>query len=265
MNKQKHLEKLEKYVHLGKADLHIHSNYSDAKPGILEILNYVENNTDLDIIAITDHDTIDGALEAQRLMEDNKYRFELIVGEEVSTKEGHIVGLFLKENIKPGMSVRKTLEEIHNQGGISIAVHPFQHTRFKNPKIIVMDGMGLVNLVKEKDCIDAVEIVNATPTLSEENLSADFINGTLVRKAEIGSSDAHILDAIGMGYTIFEGKTSEELRRAIKYIQTRAMHKKWAIFALFKYLFFFIPKGIRLAVYTIFHGRTEKKHRVVKK
>jgi len=265
MEKEKPLKKLEKKVNLGKADLHIHSNHSDAKPSILEILEYVEEKTDLNIIAIADHDTMDGYFEALELIKLKKYRFDIVPAEEISTKEGHILGLFLSEPIKPGLSILQTLSEIHKQHGIAVAVHPFQHTRFKNPKMIVMDGVGFVNLVKNKENFDAVEIVNATPTLSEENLSADFINTTLIMKAEIGSSDAHILDAIGMGYTLFEGKSATELRIAIEKTQTKAMHNKWAVMALFKYLFFFIPKGLRLGIYTLFHGRTEKKHRITRR
>ena len=93
------IKNIEKHTrtHLGKADLHIHSNCSDGKPSIEEILEYVEHKTDLDVIAITDHDTIDGALLAQELMKRKKYRFEVIIGEEISTKRGHIIGLFLKK------------------------------------------------------------------------------------------------------------------------------------------------------------------------
>lgn len=265
MSQENSLQKIEKYSHLGKADLHIHSDHSDGRPSISQIIDYVEYKTNLDIIAITDHDTIAGALEAKKIISSGKYRFDVIVGEEVSTKEGHLVGLFLKNKIAPGMSIPETIKEIRRQNGVVVAVHPFQHTRFRNPKMVVMDGMGIVNLIKEKNNLDAVEIVNATPTLSEENLSADFINSTLVLKAELGSSDAHILEAIGMGYTLFEGRTSGDLRREIGQAQTRAMHKKWAAMALLKYFFFFIPKGFRLAIYTLFHGRTEKKHRIVKK
>ena len=80
---------------LGKADLHIHTNYSDGKPSVEEILEYVQNKTDLDVIAITDHDTIEGAVLAKKIASEKKYRFEVIIGEEVSAQEGHIVGLFL--------------------------------------------------------------------------------------------------------------------------------------------------------------------------
>ena len=88
-------KKIENLAGLGKADYHIHSNFSDGKPSVEEILDWVENQTDLDLIAITDHDTVDGAMLAKQIMNEKSFRFSLIIGEEISTKSGHIIGLFL--------------------------------------------------------------------------------------------------------------------------------------------------------------------------
>jgi hypothetical protein len=260
---KKGIHKIEDLAHLGKADLHIHSNYSDGQPSIEEILDYVEKSTDLNIIAITDHDTIEGALLAKKIMTTKKYRFELVIGEEVTSKDGHILGLFLKEKVPGGHSAHHTIEKIREQGGIAIASHPFMHTRWRNPNITLMDGIGFITLMREKKNLNGLEIVNATPTLAEENLQAAFINKTIVGKAETGSSDAHILEAIGKGYTLFEGKTSTDLYHAIRHHQTQAMYDKWTLLALFRYLFFFIPKGLRMAWYTFQRGRSAKRPQIV--
>jgi len=244
---------------LGRADLHIHSSYSDAQPTIEEILDYVENETDLDIIAITDHDTIDGALFAKQIMKKKKYRFELIIGEEISTKEGHLLGLFLDKAIPAKIDLHDAILEIKKQNGLAIVPHAFQLTRMNNGKNVTMDGIGRTNLLREKRSVDGVEVINATPTLDQENIKATLINSTLVVQAEIGDSDAHILDAIGKAYTVFEGKTVQELRSAIKKNQTKALHEKWALLALVKYLFFFIPIGLRMFWYTIIHGIVRPK------
>lgn len=253
------LKKIEDLAHLGKADLHMHSNHSDGRPTVQEILDYVENKTDLDVISISDHDTMDGVFEAEKLMGQKKYRFDLIPGEEVSSKEGHILGLFLEEKIRSGMSAHNTLKEIRRQGGIGIAAHPFEHLRYREPNGLTMDGVGLLTLIKEKKLFHGIEIVNATPTLGEENYRAGFINRTLLFKAETGSSDAHIVEAIGKGYTLFEGKSAADLRHALSHHQTQAMYARWTFFALFKYLFFFIPIGIRMFFFTLWHGKSEKK------
>ncbi|MDO8444282.1 MAG: PHP domain-containing protein [bacterium] len=253
------IKQIEKLKHLGKADLHMHSNHSDGRPTVEEILEYVENQTDLDVIAITDHDTMDGAFEAVELMRKKKYRFELILGEEVSSKEGHVLSLFLTEKIKAGMSAHATIKEVRAQGGIAIAAHPFEHLRYRLPNGLTMDGVGLMTLLAEKKGWHGIEIVNATPTLGAENLRAAFINRTILLKAETGSSDAHIVEAIGKGYTLFEGKTAVELRHAIAHHQTQAMNARWNFYALFRYAFFFIPVGLRLFFFTLIHGKSPKK------
>ncbi len=261
MTEKQGIYKIEEFKHLGKADLHIHSNYSDAKPSIQEILDYVEEKTDLDVIAITDHDTIEGALEAVNLMKKKKYRFELIIGEEMTSNQGHILGLFLKEKIPAGLTAKETLKRIHKQGGFSIAAHPFQSTRMQDPKMPTLQGIGIITLIKEKKGIDGVEIVNASPNLKSENIEANVINKALLFKTETGSSDAHIVDAIGIGYTLFEGKTVEELRYALEHCQTQAMYGRWTLRALIRLAFFFIPTGFRILIYTILHGRVKNGNR----
>ena len=259
----KPIKDIEKLKKLGKADLHMHSCHSDGRPTILEFLEYVEDHTDLDVIAITDHNTMDGAFEAAELIAKKQYRFELILGEEVSSKEGHILSLFLTKPIKAGMSAHNTIKAVREQGGIAIAAHPFEHMRYRLPNDLTMDGVGLMTLLVEKKGWHGIEIVNATPTLGAENLRAAFINRTVLLKAETGSSDAHIVEAIGKGYTLFEGKTAIELRHAIAHHQTQAMNAKWNFYALLRYAFFFIPVGLRLFFFTLFHGKSPKKIDIV--
>src|SRR4030042_2383291 len=136
------IHKIEDLQHLGKADYHIHTRYSDGKPTPQEVLDYVENHTDLAVIAITDHDTLEGALGAQKLMKGKNYRFELIIGEEMTSKDGHIIGLFLKERVEPGLSAEETVAAIKKQGGIVIAAHPFERTDWNNQTRPMMNGVG---------------------------------------------------------------------------------------------------------------------------
>lgn len=249
---------------LSKADLHMHSKFSDGSASIEEILHYVQHETNLDVIAITDHDTIEGALYAKEIMKKHKYRFELIVGEEVSSNEGHIIGLFLHKKIEPCQSAHETLKQIHAQGGIAIAAHPFYKSRMNSGKITWAHGVGATTLIQEKTHFNAIETVNATPTFEEENLRAKYINRLLLLRAETGSSDAHILQAIGKGYTLFEGKTSHALREAILDHQTQAMNDKWDILGVVRYAYFFLPLGFRTAWNTLIHGRRNRELDIVK-
>lgn len=255
------IKKLEAFIHLNKADLHIHSNYSDGKPTIEEILNYVQNLTDLRAIAITDHDTIEGAVFARDLCLQRKYRFDLIVGEEITCREGHILGLYLHSKIEPNQRAAAVIDQIHEQGGIAIAAHPFYHTRVKNPNMITMDGIGYRSLIKLHDKIDGVEIVNATPTLSDQNIAASILNRTMLYRAETGSSDAHIVEAIGHGYTLYEGGGMSDLKKALNHHQTQAIFTGWSFLGLLKYAWFFLPRGIRLLWFSFFirfHPKTKR-------
>lgn len=243
---------------LSKADLHMHTTFSDGQAKVEDVINYVVNKTDLRIIAITDHNCITGALIAQDIVKEKKLPIEIIVGEEVSTRSGHVIGLFLKKEIPANLSVRETIKRIKKQNGLVIIPHPFYFTVINTSiKHEVMNGIGLREIMKNYKYIDAIETVDGTPTLADENLTAHIWNSTLIHKAETGSSDAHILNAIGMGYTIFEGTTGADLRHAIKTAQTRAVARRWGFLGLAKYAFFFFPKAIRFGIYTLIHGKNK--------
>ncbi|MBK7452007.1 MAG: PHP domain-containing protein [Anaerolineales bacterium] len=107
---------------MGTADLHIHSIYSlDATTTVRAILKQAAD-VGLNVIAVTDHDEIRGSLEAQQLAP--QYGIEAIPGAEISTKDGHLVALFIKTLPPSGLSIIDTLIWIGKQGGIAIAPHP---------------------------------------------------------------------------------------------------------------------------------------------
>ena len=103
----------------GRADLHIHTMASDGTAGVAQVLARAEELR-LDVIAITDHDRIDAAKAAQAIAIKNKLRVQVIVGEEISTLQGHVLGLFLEERVRPLRSLRRTIAEIHELSLIHI-------------------------------------------------------------------------------------------------------------------------------------------------
>lgn len=222
---------------VGMADLHIHSTYSDSCHTIEEVLDFVNSRTDLDVIAITDHDTISGAVEARRIAASRGYEFDIIVGEEITTRDGHILGLFLSERIPPGLSVSETLALIRAQGGIAVAAHPFYTSKVKSRKYITANGVGREHLMNET--FDAIETINVTPSFESNNVETQRLNHHL-RRPELGGSDAHIKEAIGKGYTFFPGNTAVELKQAILNNETVALREKWRFNELVKYSRFFI-------------------------
>lgn len=199
----------------GKADLHIHSNHSDGAATIPEIMEYVAHHTDLDVIAITDHNTIEGALFAKSLSE--LYDFEVIVGEEVSSADGHIIGLFLTEEIPAGMTPAETVAAIESQGGIAIVAHPFSNQGVFGPF-----GRKMFASAVNDWAFHALEIYNSLPFLVWANGVAAKIFAGGHGIAATGGSDAHFLEAVGKGFTRFRGRGAEELRTSILALETRA-------------------------------------------
>jgi predicted metal-dependent phosphoesterase TrpH len=213
----------------GRADLHMHTTASDGWPTPQELVDHAARRASLSVIAVTDHDTIEGALRAREHAA-KRARLHVIVGEEVSSRDGHIVALFLERRIRPGMSAAATVHAIHDQGGLAVAVHPFWRTErvARNGRV---HGVGW--LAAELD-FDGIEVENATPGFYVFNQLAHRLNLGL-GAAELGSSDAHILDAVGRAYTEFPGKTPEALRAAIESGTTVARRRRYRAMGLMRY------------------------------
>lgn len=214
---------------LGRADLHMHTNFSDGWPAPEQLVRHVVARGCLDVIAVTDHDTIEGALRAA------DYSAALggppvILGEEVSSRDGHIVGLWLSRRVLPGLSAAATIHAIHAQGGLAFAAHPFWRTE-RRARGRTVHGVGW--LAGELD-FDGIEVENSTPGFFPFNQLAWRLNAA-ARKAALGNSDAHILDAIGTAYTAFPGRTEAALRKAIEQGRTSAERERHRVVGLVRY------------------------------
>lgn len=185
-----------------KADIHIHTHHSDGTASVRQLLAHVAKHTDLRVIAVTDHDTLTGALKAQHCADD--YGIEVVVGEEVSTAEGHLLALFIREHLVPGKPAADTIREVHAQGGLCIAPHPFD---WSTPSL----GRHIATLD-----LDAIEVFNASLAWPRHkaNRTAQH-TAVALRCPVIGGSDAHSLATVGRGFTTFPGSTAEDLRQAI--------------------------------------------------
>lgn len=194
------------------ADLHIHTTASDGVPSPEAVLEWVCSMTDLKVIAITDHNTNAGALEAVEIVREKQFPVEVIVGQEVESSDGHILGLWTPKRIDPGMPAAETVAAIHAQGGFAIAAHPFA------PRFWAKAGLDRGSrAVYETVDYDALEIANSTPLLFAANwLARVYHTSCGDRFACTGGSDAHILPVIGTSRTYFPGETAEDLRRALE-------------------------------------------------
>jgi predicted metal-dependent phosphoesterase TrpH len=222
---------------VGKADLHLHTTFSDGAITVPALLD-VAAQRELSGLALTDHDTIAGAEKARQFAWRDGYPVEIIVGEEVTTRDGHIVGLFLREAIPPGLSAAATVAAIHAQGGLAFAPHPFfnDHPRRQRRK---MDSIGHLAATLP---LDAIEVDNSTPCLEWANLQARRFalrHGLPM----LGASDAHIPAAVGKSHTLFPGHGARALHRAIRAGTVLPGTCRYGPLDLFRYLCFWLGYG----------------------
>jgi predicted metal-dependent phosphoesterase TrpH len=200
-----------RHQRVGRADLHMHTTASDGVGTVREVLAFAQRYTDLDVIAITDHDTIDGALRGRDLVAAGDYRFELVIGEEISTREGHLLALFLEQRIPPGLSIERSIDLVHEQGGLAIVAHPFNRIFRHSVQRSVMDRLWRQPAVHP----DGMETLNGSFAGIGSSRVAMTLSRRYYRWAETGGSDAHTTTAIGCARTHFVGQTAADLRTSI--------------------------------------------------
>jgi len=189
----------------GKADLHVHTYHStDALSSIRAVLKRAKKQQ-MDIVAITDHNTIKGAQKAQKIAPE--FGIQIVVGEEITTKEGDLIALFIEEKIKSGRLVLETIKEIHRQGGLAIVPHPNNW---------FLGGISTKVLLKIFDKLDGIELFNGSWTGGIKRKESTKLNELLFDLAPLGGSDAHLARQVGCAYTVFPGKTPDDLYLAIK-------------------------------------------------
>ena len=165
-----------------RADLHVHSSYSNDGQSTVEEIMGSAKKKGLGCIAICDHNVFK-AYEAA-----SKYDIIVIPAEEVSSAEGHILAYGIDREIERGKEVLETIDLIHDAGGIAVAAHPYRW----------WSGLGEKNVVAE---FDAVEIFNARSTKGSNN-KAKKLAGRM-NKPFTGGSDAHHASCVGDAYTEF--------------------------------------------------------------
>ncbi|MDO8187026.1 glycosyltransferase [Conexibacter sp. JD483] len=165
-------------------DLHMHTDHSGDCATPVEVLLAQAKARGLGAIAVTDHNEISGALEAQAKAEGIK----VIVGEEVKTKDqGEVIGLFLRELIPRGLSLEQTIAEIKRQGGLVYVPHPFDRMHS------VPDYEHLLAVL---DDVDAIEVFNPRIAIHEFNEEAVRFAAKYRVPAGAGS-DAHVAQGLG--------------------------------------------------------------------
>lgn len=183
-----------------KSEFHVHTRYSkDSMLGKYLILLVCKIKR-INCIAITDHNEIKGALKYSKLLQ--KYNIQVIIGEEIFTSDGEIIGLFLKDKILPKLSVKETIKQIKSQGGLVYVPHPYDEKRKKT----VLKEECIKEFSKE---IDVIEVHNGRNI--EENY--DDVQRKIAKENNILpiiGSDAHIVWELGRNIVVCKEEISKE-------------------------------------------------------
>jgi predicted metal-dependent phosphoesterase TrpH len=167
-------------------DLHVHTMYSHDGFTTLEQLARVCRRRGLGALAVTDHNTIEGARVCQKALD-----LTVVVGEEVSTRSGHLIGLFLTEPVPPGLSMTETIARIRGQGGVVYLPHPFDRVRSAHLDEDELRDVG--------PHVDVVEVFNSRNLFPESNRRAlAFAQAT--RRLQAVGSDSHVPSEVGRSY-----------------------------------------------------------------
>jgi len=186
-----------------RLDLHVHTIRSYDGHTRVEDLPSLIRDKGLDGLAITEHDNFDPPSFADVL---------ILPGIEVTSRNGHVIGLGVRERIPPRLSADETIREIHRQDGVAVIPHPFDP---------VCECVKIARLTVKPD---AVEVINA------DALSFHISNWLAKRDAkkfnlpQVGGSDSHIPQSIGDAYTLVqcEGRDADSLIQAIRAGRVRA-------------------------------------------
>lgn len=196
------------------ADPHCHTLASDGMVTPAQLVGAAVK-ANLDLIAVTDHDTMDAVKETQ--MRGESVGLTVVPGQEVTTKapaQTHILGWYLDKPIKRGMSLEDTVDAIHHQGGLAIVPHPFMPVYFGSIQ------PGMLRRLLEKHRVDGIEVMFTVPIGAWRRKALDefFAENRERLGAALGGSDCHFgSHDIGRVVTDYEGdfKTAVQLRTTV--------------------------------------------------
>ncbi len=214
VDQQEEKKPLDASVGYSRADIHMHTNLGDGWASPARVIE-VATRKGLPLIAITDHDHLEGAKRVEDLLAKQNSPLQMITGVEVSTRQGHLLGLFVKKAPKAMHSVEESIDAIKEQGGLVVVPHPLG-------RLVPSLSRKKIDALLEKGySIDGIEIFNPTPANASMRSTVRTANQQW-HFAETGGSDAHFWQHIGAAYTLFPGSTPEDFRCAIIEHNTRS-------------------------------------------
>jgi predicted metal-dependent phosphoesterase TrpH len=177
-----------------RIDLHLHSSYSHDGQSTLEELIERCAECGLDRIALTDHNTVEGALTLAEIAPELA-----IVGEEAKTREGEVIGLFITRRLPPYMRAEDVMDMIHEMGGLTYVPHPLDRHR---------SNFSAERIAELADRIDIIETYNAWCEPAENQAAARLARE--LDKVSATGSDAHAAGELGRSWMEIEDYTTPQ-------------------------------------------------------
>ena len=234
---------------MGRADLHIHTAHSDGMLEVPELLVHAAQQTELDVIAIADHDQVRGALDAaERCAGMSGSRLSVVVGTEISASWGrHVVALFFHEPYPTTpfprfRGLRQTAARVRDAGGVLVLPHAL------SALVPSVGERALAHLLLDpaaRRTVVGIEVCSGVVGGRRAEARLRRLNAAAWRLAEVGSSDAHHLSQVGSAFTEFPGRSTADLERALTDRTTQA---HWADAAASVPLFSHARQGWRSLV-----------------
>lgn len=195
-----------------KLEMHVHTKYSKDSMLCFFPLYIKCRIKSINAIAITEHNNIEGAIKFQEFCRKMGNKINVIIGEEIFTDSGEVIGLFLSENIAPQMTVEETICEIKRQNGVVCIPHPYDKKREKT----VLKEEAIKRVRKQIDCMEVHNGRNISKTYDIEQ--REIANKYNIKP--IVGSDAHTLIEIGRNYMSFEGEIPLSREQFLKSLDT---------------------------------------------
>ncbi len=187
-----------------RLDMHTHTEFSPDSRMQLTMFAARAKVVGLGAVCVTDHNTVEGAIRLREM----DTGFRVVVGEEIYSADGEIVGLFLESAVPPHLPAAETMDRIHAQGGLVYVPHPFSRIRLRHMKLEQLNALV--------DRIDAVEVFNAREMSKTSNAKALAFALAHAKPGGVGS-DSHRMSELGRAYVeVPEFTTPAELLEALR-------------------------------------------------
>ena len=230
---------------------HVHTEYSpDSDVNLNKLYKSLKKNNIFGI-AITDHNTIEGAVKFKKIY---GHDIDVIIGEEIMTTEGEIVGLFLNENIEKGLTSRETIKRIMDQNGVIYVPHPFDK---KRQKTCLSEDI----ISKYSNYIDIIEVFNGRCVGKYDIDQAVLLNNRLNKRGIIGS-DAHSYYELKFNHMILNNRvTKENIKSELRNLKVSNQKINNIIHQYTKFIKIkkLILKGKYYEVLNIIYGKCKKR------